>query len=208
MARNEVATKDTTDGLDMSSEDVSVVKPSPFGFLQNGEVLRSMIIILCLAIFLVVGIVLVYWGRDPIMRPLGSYSDANELNAVISYLKQYEYNFKFNEIQDGKKNVVSVPVEDYDKIVEGLIFNGVVSNQPKDGSDILLGDSSFGVSARKEEERLKYAREQQIADMLKNNRKIVDAKVLLAIPKRNVFVREEQQPSASVTLKIGGAGSL
>ncbi|MEE1340382.1 MAG: flagellar basal-body MS-ring/collar protein FliF [Succinivibrionaceae bacterium] len=208
MARNEVATKDTTDGLDMSSEDVSVVKPSPFGFLQNGEVLRSMIIILCLAIFLVVGIVLVYWGRDPIMRPLGSYSDANELNAVISYLKQYEYNFKFNEIQDGKKNVVSVPVEDYDKIVEGLIFNGVVSNQPKDGSDILLGDSSFGVSARKEEERLKYAREQQIADMLKNNRKIVDAKVLLAIPKRNVFVREEQKPSASVTLKIGGAGFL
>jgi hypothetical protein len=61
--------------------------------------------------------------------------------------------------------------EQYDKIVEGLIFSGIVTNDTTDGSDILPGDSSFGVSARKEEARLKYAQEKQIADMLKNNRK-------------------------------------
>ena len=206
MATNEVATKDS-DGLDIGA-DVTVTKPSPLAILQNGEVMRSIIIILCLAIFLVVGIVLIYWGREPAMRPLGNYPDNKELNSVIAYLQQYKYDYKFYEIQDGKKNVITVSVEQYDQIVEGLIYNGVVSNEPTDGSEILMGDSSFGVSARKEEERLKYAREKQIADMLKSNRKILDAKVLLAIPRRNVFVRTEQKPSASVTLKIGGSGSL
>lgn len=205
MAKNEVAVADS-DGIDTS--DVSVSKPSPLALLQNGDVLRSVIIILCLAIFLVVGIVVIYWAREPSMRPLGNYTDNSELNAVMSYLQQNQYQYKFYEFQDGKKNAISVNVDDYDKIVEGLTLQGVINAGPKDGSEILLGDSSFGVSARKEEERLKYAREQQIANMLKNNRKISDAKVLLAIPRRNVFARNEQKPSASVTIKVNGAGTL
>jgi flagellar M-ring protein FliF len=206
MASNELATKEN-DALDAAADE-GVAKSSPLLMLQNGEILRSLIIILCLAIFLVVGVVLIYWGKEPAMRPLGDYPDNKELNTVISYLKQHQYEYKFYEIQDGKKNVITVSVEQYDKIVEGLIFSGIVTNDTTDGSDILLGDSSFGVSARKEEARLKYAQEKQIADMLKNNRKIQDAKVLLAIPRRNVFVRTEQKPSASVTLKIGGSGAL
>src|SRR5574344_882647 len=206
MAKNEVAVTDG-DGIDTST-DISVTKTSPLALLQNGDVLRSVIIILCLAIFLVVGVILIYWAREPAMRPLGNYSDNNELNAVMSYLQQHKYEYKFYELQDGKKNAVSVAVDDYDKIVEGLTLDGLINDGPKDGSEILLGDSSFGVSARKEEERLKYAREQQIANMLKNNRKIADAKVLLAVPRRNVFTRNEQKPSASVTIKVSGSGVL
>src|SRR5574344_258512 len=205
MAKNEVAVTDG-DGIDTST-DISVTKTSPLALLQNGDVLRSVIIILCLAILLV-GVILIYWAREPAMRPLGNYSDNNELNAVMSYLQQHKYEYKFYELQDGKKNAVSVAVDDYDKIVEGLTLDGLINDGPKDGSEILLGDSSFGVSARKEEERLKYAREQQIANMLKNNRKIADAKVLLAVPRRNVFTRNEQKPSASVTIKVSGSGVL
>lgn len=205
MANNELAVSDND--MDVSGE-MPISKPSPFAILQNGEVMRSVIIILCLAIFLVVGIVIVFWAKEPNMRPLGYYSDNAELNAVVAYLKQHEYKYQYYDIKDGKSNAITVTVEDYDKIIEGMTVDGVVNTSPKDGSDILLGDSGFGVSARKEEERLKYAREQQIANMLKNNRKIADAKVLLAIPKRNVFSREEQKPSASVTLKIAGSGSL
>lgn len=205
MAKNELV---VSDGDSSENGDVLIEKPSPLSVLKNGEVMRSIIIILCLTIFLLLGLVLVFWARDPIMRPLGAYDDNKELNSVIAYLKQHQYEYEYNELQDGKRNVISVNADEYDKIIEGLTVDGVVSSSPRDGSEILLGDSSFGVSARKEEERLKYAREQQIANMLKNNRKIVDAKVLLAIPKRNVFSREEQKPSASVTVKVGGSGSL
>lgn len=205
MARNDLT---VTDGEDIDNEAIEINKRSPLDFLKNGEIARSIIIILCLAIFLVVGLVIIFWAKEPVLRPLGQYSDTNELNAVMGYLKQNEFEYRFYDLKDGKQNVISVNVEDYDRIVEGLTVNGVVDTSPKDGSEILLGDSSFGVSARKEEERLKYAREQQIANMLKNNRKIVDAKVLLAIPRRNVFSRNEQKPSASVNLKIGGSGAL
>lgn len=205
MAKNELVVSDG-DGSD--SGDVLVEKQSPLSILKNGDVMRSIIVILCLSIFLVLGLVLIFWARDPVLRPLGSYDDTKELNSVIAYLKQHQYAYEYNELLDGRRNVISVSTDEYDKVVEGLTVDGIISSAPRDGSEILLGDSAFGVSARKEEERLKYAREQQIANMLKNNRKIVDAKVLLAIPKRNVFSREEQKPSASVTIKVGGSGSL
>ncbi|MGN1393136.1 MAG: flagellar basal-body MS-ring/collar protein FliF [Succinivibrionaceae bacterium] len=205
MAQNELTVTEDSGTGDGS---ITVTKSSPMSFLHNNDLMRSVIIILILAIFLFVGIAVVYWGKSPNMRPLGSYNDSTELNAVISYLKQHQYQYQFYEIKDGKSNVVTVTTDDYDKVVEALTVGGIVNTNPKDGSEILLGDSSFGVSARKEEERLKYAREQQIANMLKNNRKIVDAKVLLAIPKRNVFARDIQKPSASVTLKIAGSGVL
>lgn len=205
MAKNELVVSDG-DGSD--SGDVLVEKQSPLSILKNGDIMRSIIVILCLTIFLVLGLVLIFWARDPVLRPLGSYDDTKELNAVIAYLKQHQYAYEYNELLDGSRNVISVSTDEYDKVVEGLTVDGIISSAPRDGSEILLGDSAFGVSARKEEERLKYAREQQIANMLKNNRKIVEAKVLLAIPKRNVFSREEQKPSASVTIKVGGSGSL
>src|SRR5574344_399237 len=97
MAKNEVAVTDG-DGIDTST-DISVTKTSPLALLQNGDVLRSVIIILCLAIFLVVGVILIYWAREPAMRPLGNYSDNNELNAVMSYLQQHKYEYKFYELR-------------------------------------------------------------------------------------------------------------
>ncbi len=205
-AKNELV---VSDGDSLDNGEVEVKKSSPLNtIVKNGDLMRSVIVILCLLIFLFAGFFLVIWAREPVMRPLGYYNDANELNTVISYLKQHQYEYSFEELKDGKRNAVSVNAEEYDRIVEGLTVDGVISSSPKDGSEILLGDSSFGVSARKEEERLKYAREQQIANMLKNNRKIAEAKVLLAIPRRNVFSRDEQKPSASVTLKVSGSGSL
>jgi flagellar M-ring protein FliF len=163
MARNDLT---VTDGEDIDNEAIEINKRSPLDILKNGEIARSIIIILCLAIFLVVGLVIIFWAKEPVLRPLGQYSDTNELNAVMAYLKQNEYDYRFYDLKDGKQNVISVNVEDYDRIVEGLTVNGVIDTSPKDGSEILLGDSSFGVSARKEEERLKYAREQQISNML------------------------------------------
>ena len=205
MAKNEIA---VAEGGEAAADGVNVSKPSPFKMLQNAEAMRSVIIILCLAIMLVAALIVIFWGREPVMRPLGSYSEQEELNAVIAYLKQHQYEYRFDEIRDGKKNTVSVTVDDYDRIVEGLTVDGITSSAPRDGSQILLEDSSFGVSARKEEERLKYAREQQIASMLQHNRKISDAKVLLAIPPRNVFTREARHPSAAVTVKVAGSGTL
>ena len=76
MAKNELVVSDG-DGSD--SGDVLVEKQSPLSILKNGDIMRSIIVILCLTIFLVLGLVLIFWARDPVLRPLGSYDDTKEL---------------------------------------------------------------------------------------------------------------------------------
>ena len=95
MAKNELVVSDG-DGSD--SGDVLVEKQSPLSILKNGDVMRSIIVILCLSIFLVLGLVLIFWARDPVLRPLGSYDDTKELNSVIAYLKQHQYAYEYNEL--------------------------------------------------------------------------------------------------------------
>ncbi len=73
------------------------------------------------------------------------------------------------------------------------------------GEDILLKDSSFGVSQRMESERLKLSRERQLASAIEQFQNVAKAQVLLAIPKDNVFARNERKPSATVVLNLKGA---
>jgi flagellar M-ring protein FliF len=63
-----------------------------------------------------------------------------------------------------------------------------------------MQDMGFGVSQRVEMERLKHAREQQIAATIEDISSIQKARVLLAMPKENVFARREKKASATVVL--------
>ena len=55
-----------------------------------------------------------------------------------------------------------------------------------------MKDMGFGVSQRLERERLQYGREQQLAKTVAQLQSISRAKVLLAIPRENVFARREK----------------
>ena len=63
-----------------------------------------------------------------------------------------------------------------------------------------MQDMGFGVSQRVEKVRLKHAREQQIASTIEEMTSIARAKVLLALPKENVFARREKKASATVVV--------
>ena len=68
------------------------------------------------------------------------------------------------------------------------------------GVDIIMQDMGFGVSQRVEKVRLKHAREQQIASTIEEMTAVARAKVLLALPKENVFARREKKASATVVV--------
>jgi flagellar M-ring protein FliF len=82
---------------------------------------------------------------------------------------------------------------------------GGVTAEPTQGSEILMQETGFGVSQRMETERLKHAREQQLARTIEELQTVQRARVLLAIPKENIFARHTKSPSATVvvTLKRG-----
>ncbi len=65
-----------------------------------------------------------------------------------------------------------------------------------------------GVSQRLERERLKLSRERQLARAIEQIRQVRKAQVLLAMPKQSVFVRHNQDASATVFLTLGTNGSL
>ncbi|MFA0706680.1 flagellar basal-body MS-ring/collar protein FliF, partial [Vibrio sp. 10N.222.48.A3] len=101
-------------------------------------------------------------------------------------------------------NTISVPASEYNSLKLNMVRAGL--NQERNtGDDILMQDMGFGVSQRLEKERLKLSRERQLAKAIEQMKQVRKAQVLLALPKQSVFVRHNQEASASVflTLKTG-----
>nr|WP_084202760.1 flagellar basal-body MS-ring/collar protein FliF [Aeromonas sanarellii] len=175
-------------------------KSSALGFLSNTDVLRQITLILGLTICLAIAVFILLWGKEPEMRPLGTFN-TQELVSTLDYLDQQKIPYQV----DGKSVLVSA--ENYADIRlrltrAGLAGSSEVSN---DGEAILLKDSSFGVSQRMESERLKLSRERQLASAIEQFQNVAKAQVLLAIPKDNVFARNERKPSATVVLSLKGS---
>ena len=97
--------------------------------------------------------------------------------------------------------MISVEEGEYQNIKLLMAREGL-EQAPSSGTDIIMQDMGFGVSQRLERERLKHGREQQLARTIEELKNVTRAKVLLAIPKENVFARREKQPSATVVLTL------
>ena len=129
--------------------------------------------------------------------------ETEQLVGTLDYLDANNIEYKV----DG--NVVSVPEENYDAVKLQLTRAGVDYGQSEsNGSDILMSEPGFGVSQRLERERLIHSREIQLARAIEEMRAVSAARVLLAVPKENVFARREKQPKASVMLNVKGNQSL
>ena len=175
-------------------------KSSALGFLSNTDVLRQITLILGLAICLAIAVFILLWGKEPDMRPLGTYT-TQELVKTLDFLDQQKIPYEV----DGKS--VLVNAESYPTIQLALTRAGLANATDSNigGEDILLKDSSFGVSQRMESERLKLSRERELASAIEQFQNVAKAQVLLAIPKDNVFARNERKPSATVVLNLKGA---
>jgi flagellar M-ring protein FliF len=134
------------------------------------------------------------------MRPLGKMQ-TEELIETLDFLDAQKIDYQL----DG--NVVSVDETEYQNIKLLMTREGL-DQGPTSGSDIIMQDMGFGVSQRLERERLKHGREQQLARTIEELNNVTRAKVLLAIPKENVFARREKKPSATVVLTLKRGRSL
>ncbi|RKF19480.1 flagellar basal body M-ring protein FliF [Alginatibacterium sediminis] len=164
--------------------------------LRNGDILRQVIMILALTIILGLGLFMFFWAKAPEMRPLATLN-TEQLIETLDFLDQNKYEYKV----DGK--TVNVLSEQFNTIKLHLTRSGLSSSGSElAGEDILLKDMGFGVSQRLETERLKLSRERQLSEAIEAMQSVQRAKVLLAIPKTNVFAKREQQPSGTVVLTL------
>ena len=182
------------------NEDQQEQKSGYFSSLGGVDVLRQITLIVALAICLAIAIFVIIWARQPDMRPLGKMQ-TEELIETLDFLDAQKIDYQL----DG--NVVSVDETEYQNIKLLMTREGL-DQGPTSGSDIIMQDMGFGVSQRLERERLKHGREQQLARTIEELNNVTRAKVLLAIPKENVFARREKKPSATVVLTLKRGRSL
>ncbi|MEZ8021193.1 flagellar basal-body MS-ring/collar protein FliF [Vibrio splendidus] len=161
------------------------------------DLLRQVVLVLSISICVALIVMLFFWVKEPEMRPLGAY-ETEELIPVLDYLDMQKIEYTL------EGNTISVPASEYNSLKLNMVRAGL--NQERNaGDDILMQDMGFGVSQRLEQERLKLSRERQLAKAIEQMKQVRKAQVLLALPKQSVFVRHNQEASASVflTLKTG-----
>lgn len=165
-------------------------KPGFVSSLGGMDLVRQITLVVALTICLAIAILIILWAREPEMRPLGTFP-TDELIQTLDHLDAQKVDYKL------EGNVIYLPEDQFQSTKLSLSRAGL-TKQPDNGTEFLLQDSGFGVSQRLEMERLKHSREQQLARTIEELQSIARARVLLAIPKENVFARREKLPSATV----------
>ncbi|MFT3977219.1 MAG: flagellar basal-body MS-ring/collar protein FliF [Sphingomonas bacterium] len=95
---------------------------------------------------------------------------------------------------------ITVADEDYARARMLLAAQGLPKSAP--AGYAILDQLPMGVSRAVEGERLRQARETEIARSIQEIDAVAEARVHLAMPETSVFVRDNAAPSASVVLKL------
>ncbi|RUO28006.1 flagellar basal body M-ring protein FliF [Aliidiomarina sedimenti] len=180
------------------SGDSATSEEQKSGFLSglgNFDALRQIIIVVALAICVAIAIFIMLWVQEPDYRPLGELETA-ELVETLDFMDANGHEYRV------EGNTVYVRSDRYADIRLQMTRQGMGPAHASTGDDFLMQDPGFGVSQRLESERLKHSREQQLARTIEQMQSVDKARVLLAVPRENVFARRERQPSASVMLNI------
>ncbi|AUC87656.1 MULTISPECIES: flagellar basal-body MS-ring/collar protein FliF [Alteromonas] len=177
-------------GVGMDSEPEN--KSGFMDTLGSADMMRQMALVVVLVICVAIAIFILIWSQEADYRPLAKM-ETQELIETLDYMDANQIEYKL------EGNTIYVRADEFQNIKLGMTRQGL-NNPTETGTDIIMQDMGFGVSQRVEMERLKHAREQQIASTIQDMASIQKVRVLLAMPKENVFARREKKASATVVL--------
>lgn len=164
------------------------------GFIGQPAVKRSLPLILMVGLIAAAALA---WMtlRTPTQKVLfGGLGDADK-SAVVAALDTANID---NGV-DGSGNI-TVGEDDYHKA--RMLLAGQDLPKAAPGGYALLDQLPMGVSRAVEGERVKQARETEIARSIQEIDAVAEARVHLATPESTVFVRDQSAPTASVVLKL------
>ncbi|WP_394201128.1 flagellar basal-body MS-ring/collar protein FliF [Shewanella waksmanii] len=190
---NNAGTADTTLAGGVQEEH----KPGGIGSFGSVDMLRQITMILALAICLALAVFVMLWAQEPEYRPLGKM-DTQEMVQVLDVLDKNKVKYQIDV------DVIKVAEDRYQDVKMMLSRAGLDNNEA--ANDYLNQNSGFGVSQRMEQARLKHSQEQNLARTIEELRSVTRAKVILAIPKENVFARNRSKPSATVVVSTRRVG--
>ncbi|HAZ7571841.1 flagellar basal-body MS-ring/collar protein FliF [Legionella sp. PATHC032] len=159
---------------------------------------RQIGVLFGLAASIAIGVAVVLWSRDPSYVPLYSQINAQDSSEILTILERNGIDFKI----DKNNGLLMVPADELQSARLKLAAQGL----PRDtaiGHDLLgSGGGVFNTSQFMENARYKQALEAELARTISKFNNIKSARVHLAIPRESAFVRDSQEPSASVFIDV------
>ncbi len=171
------------------------------GLLAQPAVRRSLPMALLVA--LIVAAALAWMTlATPTQKTLFSGLADSDKASVIAALSQASISSRIDE----GTGALTVAEEDYSRARILLAGQGLPKAAP--GGYQILDNLPMGVSRAVEGERLRQARETELARSIQEIDAVAEARVHLATPEASVFVRDNAAPSASVIVKLQPGRSL
>ncbi|KAB8307010.1 flagellar basal body M-ring protein FliF [Rouxiella chamberiensis] len=145
---------------------------------------------------LAIVVVMMLWAKQPTYKVLFSNLGDQDGGAIVTQLTQMNIPYQFSE----NGAALLIPA---DKVYEtrlklasaGLPKGGAVGFE-------LMDQEKFGISQFSEQINYQRALEGELSRTIETLGPVGSARVHLAIPKPSLFVREQKNPSASVTLNL------
>src|SRR5574338_507664 len=143
---------------------------------------------------LLVGVLL--WSRQPDYAVLFSNLEERDGGAIVTALQQQNVPYKFSP----GGAALLVPASQVHDVrlrlaAQGLPRGGLVGFE-------LMENQKLGVSQFHEQVNFQRALEGELARTIQSIAAVASARVHLAIPKQSAFLRDEQQPTASVLVNL------
>ncbi|PKE31023.1 flagellar M-ring protein FliF [Rahnella sp. AA] len=141
-------------------------------------------------------VVMMLWAKQPTYKVLFSNLSDQDGGSIVTQLTQMNIPYQFSD----NGGALLIPA---DKVYETRL-KLAAAGLPKGGAVgfELMDQEKFGISQFSEQINYQRALEGELSRTIETLGPVGSARVHLAIPKPSLFVREQKNPSASVTLNL------
>ena len=170
--------------------------------ISQMPILRQFGFMVGLAATIAAAVAVVMWAQQPNFSLLYSGLTEKDSAGVIDALDKAHVPYQL-----GGQGTVMVPTEKIHDMRIKLAAQGLPKGSAV-GFESLNDSQGFGVSQFMETARYQRSLEVELSRSISTLTNVESARVHLAIPKRSVFLRDKQKPSASVILNLSSGRSL
>lgn len=181
----------------MAENENALTQTFPQASLGQNPVVRQLGVMVGIAASVALGIAIVLWSQTPNYSVLFGSLAQKDAPEVVAALEQNGIPYKL----DQASGAVMVPSGQLHEARMKLAGQGLPQSDSL-GFEILQQETGFGTSRALEAARFHRALEGELARTIATLANIESARVHLATPKKSVFVRQQNNPSASVVLKL------
>lgn len=164
---------------------------------------RQLALLIGLAASIAMAMGLVQWAVEPNYKPLYGTMAPEDTNDVISSLEANGVDYRM----DRRSGMVAVPAGDIHRARLMLAGDGYPRGEGV-GFESLYREQEIGLSSFMEQARFHRALEAELARTIGAMDSVRGARVHLAMAKQSAFLRQREQPAASVMLNLYAGRTL